>query len=196
VGQADLLEPLVDGEDLAGRKARSAPSIGATPEGSPEISAPTEAQLCFYGLCGGGGVTTVAAAVGFGKDASATGLPAPNGTTAQPLVAVTRSHAHGLQRAQQEAAAWAAHGHTGSWRQVGLVVVADAPGRLPRPLQELLDLASGGWPRVWRVDWFEVLRLGEPPTAIATARSVANLRNDLLGLLPDLDHSDSKEAHL
>lgn len=196
MGQADLLEPLVDGEDLASRKARSAPSSGARPEGLPDVSGATEIALCFYGLCGGAGVTTVASAVGFGNDASTSGLSEPNGEIPLPLVAVTRSHAHGLQRAQQEAASWAAHGHMTSYAQVGLVIVADAPGRLPRPLRELLDLVSGGWPRVWRIDWVEALRLGEPPTAIANERAVVNLRRDLLQLLPDLDRTDMKEEHL
>jgi hypothetical protein len=75
------------------------------------------------------------------------------------------------------------------------VVVADMPGRLPRPLRELLDLVSGGWPRIWRIDWIEALRLGEPPTAIANERAVVNLRSDLLELLPDLSHTDMKERY-
>lgn len=143
---------------------------------------PSAEQLCFYGLCGGAGVTTLASAVGFGWDGSAFGLPEPPARRL-PLVAVTRSNAHGLRRAQQEAAVWAAHRHAEPWQQLGLVVVADAPGRLPPSLHELLDLASGGWPRLWRIGWIEDLRLGQPPTAVSAESAIAELRNDLLGLM-------------
>lgn len=77
-----------------------------------------------------------------------------------PVVAVTRSHAAGLGAASEFARHIAA---TPSWRVLGLVVVADGPGRLPRELEQFTQLVSGGFERVWRAQWVEWWRRGEPP---------------------------------
>ena len=42
---------------------------------------------------------------------------------------------------------------------VGLVLVADAPGRLPARIAALADLVSGALPRCWQVPWLAEWRL-------------------------------------
>jgi hypothetical protein len=65
---------------------------------------------------------------------------------------------------------------------MGLVLVADAPGRLPKPLGELKHLVSGGYSKVWEVPWVEAWRLGDPPSHVNTPKDVRRLVNDLRAL--------------
>jgi len=58
---------------------------------------------------------------------------------------------------------------------LGLVVVADAPGRLPKPLRDLTDLVTGGAPRAWRVGWQEKWRQGNPPDLQDCSRNIESL---------------------
>jgi hypothetical protein len=74
-------------------------------------------------------------------------------------VLVARTHAAGLTAAQA-ALAEAAAGLV-PVRLLGLVLVADAPGRLPRPLRELAKLVAGGSEQCWMIPWVEAWRLGE-----------------------------------
>lgn len=103
-----------------------------------------------------------------------------------PVVVVARTSAHGLSQAQRVAAVAASPGGWSvlgrSARVLGLVLVADAPGRLPRPLAELKHLVSGGYPRVWDVAWVEAWRLGDPPSQANTPKDVRRLVNDLRAL--------------
>lgn len=85
-----------------------------------------------------------------------TGCPKPS------LVVVTcRSDHAGLEAARNACREWAA-ATVPTVRLLGLVVVADAPGRLPRPLATLARVVVGGYPRSWRMPWLPLLRLGSP----------------------------------
>ena len=64
-------------------------------------------------------------------------------------------------------------------RVVGLVLVADAPGRLPKALAELSHLVAGGYPKVWLVPWVEAWRLGDPPNELNIPKEVRRMVNDL-----------------
>lgn len=126
---------------------------------------------------GGAGSTTLAEVVG-GADAGKYGWPRyPDGI--QPgVILVARTHAAGLQAAQRASRQWAS-GAVGQVRLLGLVAVADAPGRLPRPLQQWLKLVTGGLPRVWAVPWHEPWRLGEPRELGTAPKQVAKLAQQL-----------------
>lgn len=126
---------------------------------------------------GGAGATTLAAAIG-GADAGSRGWPRYPEGIRPGVVLVTRTHAAGLQSAQRAARQWAS-GAVGSVRLFGLVAVADAPGRLPRQLQQWLKLVAGGLPHVWTVPWHEPWRLGEPPQTDTAPRSVAKIAREL-----------------
>lgn len=63
---------------------------------------------------------------------------------------------------------------------LGLAVVADAPGRLPGPLRDLVRLVGGGVPHLWRVPWSEDWRLGTvtPATTGTLVRTLSALITD------------------
>jgi hypothetical protein len=116
--------------------------------------------LFLVGAHGGAGETTLEQLL---QDAAATGHAWP--TLVQPAarprgLLVARTHAHGLRCAQRAATEWAAGAV--DIELVGLVLVADAPGRLPRALRDLAELVAGGVPQVWWLPWVEAWRQGEP----------------------------------
>jgi hypothetical protein len=112
----------------------------------------------WLGVHGGAGVSTLEQTVPGGRDANRA-WPVALGN--QPVVLVARSSAHGLGAAQSAAQQWASRMVTGI-DLLGLVVVADAPGRRPRLLRDRLLLVAGAVPRLWEIPWVEPWRLGEP----------------------------------
>lgn len=90
---------------------------------------------------------------------------------------VARTNARGLQAAQHAAREWASG--TVPVDLVGLVLIADAPGRLPKPLRDLAQLVAGGVPRTWRLPWVEPWRLGAPVSATTAPKTVTRLLDDL-----------------
>ncbi|MEV6133681.1 DUF6668 family protein [Streptomyces violaceusniger] len=131
----------------------------------------------WLGVHGGAGVSTLERAVPGGRDSGrawpATGEP-------EPVVLVARSSAHGLGAAQNAAQQWASRMVTGV-DLLGLVVVADAPGRRPRILRDRVRLVSGAVPRLWEIPWVEPWRLGEtylpqlPKECVSLARDLNRL---------------------
>lgn len=85
----------------------------------------------------------------------------------QPAVLVCRSSARGLLAAQQFARAFR-DGEAGDTTLLGLLVVADVPGRVPPALRRLERLVSAAVPAVWQVPWVAQWRL-EPPGPAAPA---------------------------
>ncbi len=133
---------------------------------APEVRLPqrqvtSSALLWWVGVHGGAGERTLAALLVGSRPA---GHAWPQLATGEHprVVLVARTHARGLLAAQAAATEWAS-GLSGV-DLLGLVTIADAPGRLPRPLKDLLKLVSGGVPRVWNLPWVEAWRLGETPT--------------------------------
>ncbi len=106
-------------------------------------------KWAWRGAHPGAGVTTLARELG-GADlglSSRTGLP---------TLVVCRSSADGLIAAQHLAAGELCG--TPSWTCLGLVVVADGPGSLVKPLAELAALILGGYPDHWPIPWMESWR--------------------------------------
>ena len=93
------------------------------------------------------------------------------------VVLVARTHAHGLRAAQSAVREWAAG--DAPVLLLGLVLIADAPGRLPHGLRQLADLISGGIPVVWSLPWIEAWRVGEPPAPHNAPKVVRRLLSDL-----------------
>ncbi|MGP3973544.1 DUF6668 family protein [Streptomyces sp. 8N114] len=131
----------------------------------------------WLGVHGGAGVSTLEQAVPGGRDA---GRAWPAADEPQPVVLVARSSANGLKAVRNAAQQWGSQLVTGI-ELLGLVVVADAPGRRPRALRDLLHLVSGTVPRLWEIPWVEEWRLGEPPTA-HLPKECAPLARDLTRL--------------
>jgi hypothetical protein len=93
------------------------------------------------------------------------------------VVLVARTHACGLGAAQSAIREWAA-GDV-EVLLLGLVLMADAPGRLPHGLRQLVDLVGGGVPAVWSLPWIEAWRIGEPPAPHNAPKIVRRLLEDL-----------------
>lgn len=116
-----------------------------------------------------------------GRRRRATPGRAPSQTPARTVL-VARGDARGLRAAQDAMRQWAA-GLVPSVEVLGLVVMADAPGRVPRSLRDLLQVVSGGVPRTWSVPWVEAWRVGEPPALSSSPREVQRLVDELTAIL-------------
>jgi hypothetical protein len=102
------------------------------------------------GAHGGAGTSTWSHILGVG-DAGAAWPQHVNPSRSLSVVVCCRSTAAGLRAAQDVAIEWASGALTG--QLVGLVVGADAPGRLPRQLREHLQITSGAFPHCIFVPW-------------------------------------------
>jgi hypothetical protein len=155
----------------------------------PTTDVGASGQLYWVGAHGGAGTTTLAAAAAVGTDAGRAWPPAPTTSpTAAPTAAptttgvlvVARTHARGLKAARE---ALRAHtGRTGGGGEAplrGLVLVADAPGRLPRELRQQVRVLSGATPRLWEVPWVEAWRAD--PTA-PPGRRITHLLSEMTTL--------------
>ncbi|MET9758611.1 DUF6668 family protein [Streptomyces sp. NPDC006372] len=139
------------------------PEPGPPPE--PAHAHAGARRFSWVGTHGGAGVSTLAAVYG-GYD-SGRAWPGPDGPPSVLLVA--RTHAAGLD-AVAAAVEVFRHGRAPQALDLeGVVLVADAPGRLPRPLaQRVRSLESVI--DVYRVPWVPAWRLGElgrPPRETA-----------------------------
>ena len=139
------------------------------------------ASIWWLGVHGGAGETTLAQLL---EGSWETGHAWPR-SDEQPaelphVILVARTNARGLRAAQLAAIEWASG--TVAVQLHGLVLIADAPGRLPKPLRDFAHVVAGGVPRVWRLPWVEAWRLGEPVSATTAPKAVTDVLNDLRAL--------------
>ena len=151
------------------REARSgalAPQPGVpvpdTADRLPQRTAAWPATVWWLGVHGGAGETTLALlAAGTRPAEHAWPIPGARGTTHR-VVLVARTNYAGLIAAQRAATEWASNTLDDGVQLVGLVLMPDAPGLLPKPLRELEQIIAGGVPRVWTMPWVDAWRLGAP----------------------------------
>ncbi|MFV0452773.1 MAG: DUF6668 family protein [Propioniciclava sp.] len=143
----------------------------------PVAQQPMAAPLWWLGVHGGAAESSLAALVPDWAAAEHQ-WPTPPGEERARVVLTARSNMRGLEAAQAAATQWAAGGlpHIDL---LGLVVVADAPGQLPRPLREFAQLVAGGVPRMWTIGWIEAWRMGETPELTDAPRNVRALIDEL-----------------
>lgn len=135
------------------------------------------ASLWWLGTHGGAGESSLASLI-YGSAEAGHSWPRPADGGPANVVLVARTSMAGLRSAQAAATQWAA-GRAGDANVLGLVLVADAPGKLPRPLRDFARLISGGVPRTWSIPWIEAWRVGDAPTS--------DIPRDLRRLLDDLN---------
>ncbi|MFJ3498443.1 DUF6668 family protein [Streptomyces sp. NPDC086091] len=122
----------------------------------PVVSS-TTAQVSWVGAHGGAGVTSLATALG-GADVG-TRWPDPARGEPGRIMVVARTNAAGIQAASAVLDALRVGSHPDGLQLLGVVLVADAPGRLPLPLaQRARVLRSAA--TVHRVPWIPSWRLG------------------------------------
>lgn len=135
------------------------------------------AAVWWLGAHGGAGESTLEELFSGSRAADHCWPLAAPGQTVAHVVLVARTHAHGLTAAQHAIREWAA-GDV-EVLLLGLVLIADAPGRLPSALRQLAALVAGGVPAVWSLPWIEAWRVGEPPGPQNAPKVVRQLLEDL-----------------
>lgn len=147
--------------------------------GLPHRDVSAGASLWIVGAHGGAGESTIAQLVAGWKPAQHA-WPTTQPTPAAVLL-VARTSVLGLRAAQHAMIQWAS-GDT-AVDLLGLAVIADAPGQLPRPLRDYLQLLAGGVSRLWRIGWNEAWRQGQRPRLDGAPKPVRRLARDLDRLL-------------
>ncbi|MEJ5913773.1 DUF6668 family protein [Pseudokineococcus sp. 1T1Z-3] len=144
---------------------------------TPEVTA----SVWWLGAHGGAGESTLSEYLPGSRAADHCWPTSVDEATPSAVVLVSRSHARGLYAAQRALTDWAS-GAVPGVSLLGLVVVADAPGKTPKPLRDLTRLVAGGAPRTWHLPWLEAARFAPadgttaPPTAVRTLlRAVSRL---------------------
>lgn len=159
-----------------GASAVSAPTRGL-PRRSVQAAGPPVA-LWWVGVHGGAGESTLEQLL---EGSRANGHAWPHTeertTALPPVILVARTSARGLRAAQLAATEWAAGNVPVQLH--GLALVADAPGRLPKPLRDFAQVVGGGVPRVWRLPWVEAWRLGEPVSPETTPKAITDFLEDV-----------------
>lgn len=139
------------------------------------------APLWWVGAHGGAGESTLAR-LEPAWPAADHAWPRTPGIAKERVVLVARTHLAGLTAAQNAASQWAA-GLVPSVDLVGLVLVADAPGRLPRPLREFAHVVSGGVPRVWHLPWHDAWRFSDESTDLNPPAAAKRLLKNLHSII-------------
>jgi hypothetical protein len=130
--------------------------------------------LSVVGTHGGAGTSTVArllTAADLGRH-----WPDPGDGSPPRVLLVARTHAAGLMAASQALAGYCAKRHPEGIYLVGSVLVADAPGRLPKLLAQRITIL-GSATMVYRLPWVHIWRLNEiTPDPRLAGRLAAGLR--------------------
>jgi hypothetical protein len=162
----------------------SAPQHGVTAPAEdqrlPKFAIPAADTLWWVGVHGGSGESTMSQLLP-GTRAAGHRWPIPPPPVPTPVVLVARTHGAGLRAAQRAAIEWAS-GVVQGVAVLGLVLIADAPGRLPRVLDDFADIVGGGVPRVWDIPWIEEWRRGEDPTPDNTPDEVFEVLESIYAL--------------
>lgn len=161
--------------------AEPQPHVPATPGGLPARPMPGTAELWVVGASGGSGESTLAELVPT-WEATDHAWPQVSQSAPATCVLTARTSVRGLLAAQAALTQWAGSRTDSSVQLLGLVLVADAPGRLPPPLRDLAKLVRGGAPRTWSVPWVEAWRLGVPVVE-STPRVVGRLVSQVSSLI-------------
>lgn len=134
------------------------------------------AAVWVLGTHGGAGESRIADLL---DNARATGhcWPVTQAGTTPKVLLVCRSDMRGLSSAQAALTQWAS-GAAPTVELLGLAVLADAPGKTPKPLRDFTAIIGGGAPRLWTLPWVESWRqtsAATPPAAREYQRFITDL---------------------
>ncbi len=128
------------------------PSVPSAPSGPSA----TPRRHSFVGVHGGAGTTTLATVYG----AHDGGRSWPGPAEPRSILLVARTHASGLDAVLHALELFRYGGAPPGLDLDGVVLVADAPGRLPRPLTQRIKMIESAID-VYRVPWVNAWRLGD-----------------------------------
>ena len=115
-----------------------------------------EPSFWWLGVHGGAGETSLAR---LDKRTKAAEHQWPLTAAGSVIVLVARSNIPGLRAARLAATEWAS-GSLSGIHVAGLVVMADAPGRLPKEIRDFARVVGGGVPHLWHFPWVDGWRYG------------------------------------
>lgn len=170
-------------QQLAAQQAAAQAAVQPAPAAAaPAPRAPSPHQgerIAWVNAHGGGGASTLAHALG-GADLG-TRWPEPAEGEPGDVLLVARTHAGGIRAASQALNALRMGDHPDGLRLLAVVLVADAPGRLPRQLaQRVRVLRSAA--EVHRVPWVPAWRLGDEVDPLPRdVRALASLTGGAAG---------------
>lgn len=152
---------------------RPVPFVTPPARALPSFRSARAPWLWFLGAHGGAAESTLAELLP-GAGAADHRWPEPADGSIPTVVLTARTSYAGLSAARAAATQWAAR-DTPPVHLLGLVLIADAPGRLSKPLRELAELVAGGVPRKWDLPWVEAWRVGARADQKVTARLFRDL---------------------
>ena len=156
----------------------SLPSVGLVTPPSPDRMLQTDpapvAGVALLGAHGGAGVSSLLRA-GLDQVAVDAGRCWPQ---AGVVVLVARTSTSGLEWAR-DLARQHASGLAGEVELLGLVLVPDAPGRLPARIAGLRDLITGAFARTWHLPWLQEWRIAATSEPLPAHPDVQHLAAEL-----------------
>ncbi|KQB84079.1 hypothetical protein Cocul_00875 [Corynebacterium oculi] len=154
--QVDVEQNTAQEEEVQAKGIVVHPSKLKLPVAATSRVAPGEDDPAVWlvGAHGGAGVSTLAHVLAPAGDA---GMMWPSGERSMCCVLVCRSTAMGLEDAH-DVLIQARNGLAGDVVVLGLVVVADAPGRTPKTLEQKIAVLSQITQKVWRVPYIDQWR--------------------------------------
>jgi hypothetical protein len=158
----------------------SAPPVGGRLGFSSATSRPWSCAL--LGTHGGAGVSMLLRAGLSDLDVCDAGRVWPRFGA---VVLVARTSIAGLEAARGAARQHAAGAAGPDLQLLGLVLVADAPGRLPERAGRFADLLCGAFTRTWQIPWLQEWRLASATEALPVHPEVRRLFEDLRSLTSD-----------
>ncbi|OZC62871.1 hypothetical protein CH267_00225 [Rhodococcus sp. 06-621-2] len=123
-------------------------------------------MLWLLGAHGGAGVSTLAHVLAPAGDCGDR-WPGGHGKQSPYVAVVARETVSGLVRAGELLRQHTA-GHGGPAKVIGLITVADRPGRkLPKQIHQTRDVVTALVDREWRIGWVEQYPLARDPSGLA-----------------------------
>ncbi|MGP4009628.1 DUF6668 family protein [Streptomyces sp. 4N124] len=149
--------------------------VAVTGSDGPALPGATARRFSWVGTHGGAGVSTLATVYG-GQDC---GRDWPGPDDPRSVLLVARTHATGLASALHVVEVFRRGEAPPGLDLDAVVLVADAPGRLPRPLAQQVKVIESVID-VYRVPWVQNWRLGDlsgrPPRETAALTRLTEVR--------------------
>jgi hypothetical protein len=147
------------------------------------------AALWITGAHGGAGESRIADLLPGARAADHCWPVLQDGSKPRVLL-VCRADMRGLTAGRSALTQWAS-GAAPELDLLGLAILADAPGKTPRPLRDFAAIVGGGAPRLWILPWVEAWRHGDsitPPPAREYQRFITDLATLAAATTPSTTH--------